>query len=658
MKTLTRKKFIIVILAVVMAFSLLMFSAIGEVHADETQEIITPVEIVNADFALVEGAAVRVLDVEDKYNNGLRFASTLSATDYKGIMANEKYSDIEFGVFIMPYDYIAEYGDLTEENLFGSQEKQAVYDWAIWSNGGWVYNGTKTRIINIYSTEMTEMLDGNYYLNASITGLLEENIARDFVSAGYIKYTENGVVKYEMADYVDDTQRSNVRSMAYVAQKAIAYTGVDACDDDQKKCLADNYIAKSVVDNTAKDFGYVDKSATSENYTFNLPENVTALRVTMNDAEYSEVPFTCENGVISIDKAVVEGGISAGVLANGENYFYIHTVDTNGEKPVYSVNKVCIFIADVVLTQADANNLKTIIEANADKYIVMAEDIKDVVLNQSICAATKSGSVYVNAFTGTFDGRGHSITMKLGTGVYAFINNVIGGTVQNLYADIDRTTSDKLSTNYVGGLVGALGKTDATAVGNVNNCFVKYKFYERTITGEADCNYGAVVGWVNKGTVNNCMAELVWASNNSKCTAGAIVGGTGYGAADTIKDCYSVINRDTAYYYSTAKYMGYTVVRYVSSSGIWSPQNPKDCGIYQTYEELFVTGSTVKDGSRDNVLTNSWSAKSGNQLQLSQAKAITTLPANKGWSEYWSLENVDGDVLVKFGDVVIYNSAN
>lgn len=612
MKTLTRKKFTIVILAVVMAFSLLMFSAIGEVHADETQEIITPVEIVDANFMLVEGAAVRVLDVEDKYNNGLRFASTLSATEYKGIMANEKYSDIEFGVFIMPYDYIVEYGDLTEENLFGSQEKQAVYDWAIWSNGGWVYNGTKTRIINIYSTEMTEMLDGNYYLNASITGLLEENIARDFVSAGYIKYTENGVVKYEMADYVDDTQRSNVRSMAYVAQKAIAYTGEDACDDDQKKYLVDNYIAKSVVDNTAKDFAYVDRSSNVENYTFNLPENVTALRVTMNDVEYSEVAFTCEDGVVSIAKSVVDAGIAAGYLANGENVVYIHTVDESGEYPVYKVQEECLVVADKVIMQSDVVNLdKTTAQSKFDayssKYIVIGEDID---LGKMTYRLFSDAGKYL---TGTFDGRGHKLTVDATS--HANHSSLIAqnyGTVKNVVVEMKgghKSGTGSSPTAFI-----------ATNYGSVNNVFVKYTF-TAIYSNSGKFAVAAVVGEMRTSgnvtpTITNCMAEIVYPDVASTYCGNTILGYKYSAAADTVSHCYGITNGLTINYYNT-KAAG--VIYGAETAGGCDVDT---CGNFATYGDL---------------ISN-----------------VSSLFANDGWSKFWTYDT-DNNV-IKMGDYVIYSA--
>lgn len=663
MKMIKNRISFVIILALlsILSFVIAFTNPTAKVNADEP---VVAVAVVDADFTMDNGAAVRV-NGQTADDNGLRFSAKLSPSDYNGIMLNVKngvYSDIEFGVFIMPYDYIAKYGDLTEENLFGSQQKEAVYDWATWVNNGWQYNGNKVQIINIYNYKMVER-DGDYYIDGSITKLHEENIARDFVSAGYIKYAENGVVKYEMADYVEDNQRNSVRSMAYVAQKAIAYTGEDACDTDQKDWLKENYVAKSVVENTKKDFGYIDKSTTSENYTFNLPENVTALRVTTNDAEYSEVPFTCEDGVISIAKSVVDSGISANVLANGENTIYVHTVDkTNADLPVYKVQEECLVVADIVLSQDDASNLMDIIETNRKKHIVLSEDISGVTVSEKICGRGSSSvsdryTDYV--FYGTLDGRGHSITdVKLADGVFAFLGCVVG-TVQNIYVDIDRVSNAKItvaSSSYATGLIERLDEHNGF-VGNVNNVFVKYKFYTRNDNVWGDKYAGTVVGSLAKGTVKNCISELAYDTSGTVYTCvGAIVGRNASGDSYPVRDCYSVVGKTMRYDVSNAHAGGYTVIQNVTSSGDGSPQNAKDCGIYLTYEELFETGSTAKSkiGGTDYV-DKSWSSIVGGKLVLSQAQAIKALPAEKGWSKFWSYEEVDGLVSVKFGDKLLHS---
>lgn len=624
MKTLVRKNFAVIILALIAVFSFLMFSETGKVYADELE--IVPVVIEEANFAMVDGASVRVQDIEDEKTNGLRFASTLSKTDYKGIMVNTNYSDIEFGVFIMPYDYIAEYGDLTKENLFGSQTKEAVYDWALWTENGWNYSGNKVRIINIYSNQMKESaVDGNYYLNASITGLFEENIARDFVSVGYIKYTEGGVVKYEMADYVGNNQRNSVRSMAYVAQKAIAYNGVDACDKDQKDYLAENYIAKSVVDNTAKDFGYVDKSATSENYTFNLPENVTALRVTMNDAEYSEVPFTCENGVLSIAKSVVEAGIAEGYLESGENVVYIHTIDESREYPVYKVQEECLVVADVVLAQEDAANLKTIIESNIDKYIILGEDITVGTITASICTDTNG------YFKGTIDGRGHAFkNIVLSNNITSFLMRV-AGTVKNLSAEVKGTTKTRSMSGFIGRIGDNTEDVSSANAGYVENVYVKY---DNRIYQEGYYNLGVVVGVIYKGTVSNCVGELVGEIEGSPNKTdyyqrfGSVVGSSL--AKNSIKNCYG-ISRIAPAYNGKANTVLYNCELTVRA--------PIDSYLYvgSTRWDRFFEGYT--DGSAVN-----------NQGTV----PAVIMNSDDGWSKFWMLDTENK--VLKMGDNVVVSA--
>ena len=607
----------------VLSFTIAFSTPISKADASET---VVAVTVEDADFAMVKGAAVRVHG-QTADDNGLRFVASLSDSDYEGIMLNVEngvYSDIEFGVFIMPYDYIAEYGDLTEENLFGSQEKEAVYDWATWTDGGWSYTGNKTRIINIYAYEMKESVSGGYYIDGSITKLHDENIARDFVSAAYIKYTEDGVVKYEMADYVEDNQRSNVRSMAYVAQKAIAYTGEDACDDDQKDWLNENYIAKAVVDNTKTDFGYVDKSATAD-YTFTLEEGVTALRVTTSDVEYSEVPFTCEEGVLSIAKSVVDAGISAGYLANGENTVYIHTVDESGEYPVYKVQEECLVVADKVVMNSDVPNLKNVLEDNRTKYVVLGEDLN---------IGELTSSIYVNTSTdleGTLDGRGHGmLNIKLnGIGSVIASNK---GTVKNLYADVVSVENYSHESGKTSSQAGYKRYSFVRALyGCIDNVYIRYSFCEDVYTAEM---YSGTIagnvpssGYLTNGehrlSIRNSIAEMNWNNLSSPISTTNIGGVLGSNVAGDyakagdgspwLKNCYAITNGVTLNYSGESKYNGGNVLR----RGTNSYCKPANSAVYSDWDEF--------------------------------GASVSTLSAEDGWSKFWTFEEDNGQKIFKLG---------
>ena len=190
--------------------------------------------------------------------------------------------------------------------------------------------------------------------------------------------------------------------------------------------------------------------------------------------------------------------------------------------------------------------------------------------------------------------------------------------------------------------------------GSVNNCFVRYKFYARSDSYVwNDVLAGAVVGGLYTGTIKNCMSEMLWEGKMYNVN-GAIVGTQSDGDKYSIQDCYGVINNEQVETrQNTVRYSnGNTVARKLTSSGTNSPMNPHRCGVYYTYTELFETGSTVKDSNSNT--NNSWSEMYTSQV-LSQAKAIKSLPAENGWAKFWSYEEVDGLVSVKFGDKLLHS---
>lgn len=205
------------------------------------------------------GAQVRT---KDPY--GLRFTMQMSAEDMAFVNANvgegKYYTAASYGMFILPYDYIADYGHLTEENLFGEQAK---YTWLNKADGV-----GSVRIMHRLSDngmtigrgeEYCEETD-TYYLYYAITSLAQENITRKFVSVGYIALETADGVEYKVVSLYDgytqdgDNSANNVRSAYDVAAAAFedAETGADL-----KDWLYDNYLYGN--DNNA----YTDPDATT-----------------------------------------------------------------------------------------------------------------------------------------------------------------------------------------------------------------------------------------------------------------------------------------------------------------------------------------------------------------------------------------------------------
>ena len=88
------KKNSLIALGALLALTLPVSVSLLQASADDTQTTVTPVAIEEANFAMDEGAAARLAATD---NYGLKFSATLSESDYKGIMANTAYTDVEFG---------------------------------------------------------------------------------------------------------------------------------------------------------------------------------------------------------------------------------------------------------------------------------------------------------------------------------------------------------------------------------------------------------------------------------------------------------------------------------------------------------------------------------------------------------------------------------
>jgi hypothetical protein len=163
-------------------------------------------------LVMEKGASVRL-----DGNNGIRF-TTLVDTDVVAAL-EEKYAEVSYGTFIMPKDYIATYGELTLENLFGDE---AVYCW-----GGKVEG--KTQILHRKSLLTEEYADGYHAFKYSIVNIHDSNLTRQFVGLGYIECVDSdGEKTYILASYAGGDVEKTARSVAYVAQKEVETNGEGA----------------------------------------------------------------------------------------------------------------------------------------------------------------------------------------------------------------------------------------------------------------------------------------------------------------------------------------------------------------------------------------------------------------------------------------------
>ena len=177
---------------------------------------------------------------------GIRFQMNVSAADKAliegNVGADKAYVSVKYGMIIMPYSYVAQYGGLTEENLFG---ESAVYTWK-----DKVGSGT-TQIMLRYSENGLQANGGNYALWYANTGLTGSAITMKFIGAGFIELTKADgtkdykiVSKYEGYNENDETAfaNTNVRSCYEVAVMAYEDKSATAPSDTVKQFLLENYL--------------------------------------------------------------------------------------------------------------------------------------------------------------------------------------------------------------------------------------------------------------------------------------------------------------------------------------------------------------------------------------------------------------------------------
>lgn len=190
-----------------------------------------------------KGAGVRLGSADG--NNGIRFVLTMDKTEYNFLMekvgadGDDLYSEISFGMLITKASYITDGKDLTVENVFGNN---AVFEWKPeGADENWTVSDGKTLVVNqtFGYLGIAEDYENDYVGFASLVNLHDYNLTQEFVGRGYMKYTaKDGSVSYRMADYYEDIRSNNVRSMVYVAQKAMEDPQMaDYKDTDRKSVV-------------------------------------------------------------------------------------------------------------------------------------------------------------------------------------------------------------------------------------------------------------------------------------------------------------------------------------------------------------------------------------------------------------------------------------
>ncbi len=202
MKKVMRRNILLTVLAFLLCLSVGLSAGFATVFAETTPKTLAEVTLTMEDGALIRGSEP----------TGIRFRSFMSEADYEGLMANvgegKAYKSVNFGMLIAPEDYLTTGRELTEANVFGEN--------AIYSYGDTAEEG-KTRIINVWDSEMYDYTDGKFFAGI-ITNVAGTNYNRVFAGQAYVKATaQDGTASYLFAAATD-----NHRSVIGVAQAAIA----------------------------------------------------------------------------------------------------------------------------------------------------------------------------------------------------------------------------------------------------------------------------------------------------------------------------------------------------------------------------------------------------------------------------------------------------
>ena len=251
------------------------------------------------DFVMEEGASVRVVGDEV---NGLRFSAEMSNETYQSLLAQ----NAEFGMIIIPRDYITDGYGLTVANLFGENAKYS--ETATAGANQDVRKMLHLKNLNPYDYDK----DGKYEICGAITDILINNLTREFVGVAYVKLGN----EYILANYFADEMDNNARSIYYVAQKAI-----DA--NDHASVVQKKYI--DAFDKYVSDAGKTYNRTYTVNYITTINGKSTVETETVTAPLNSEINLTAkEISGFTISSA---SKINSKVYANKENVFnFYYTV--------------------------------------------------------------------------------------------------------------------------------------------------------------------------------------------------------------------------------------------------------------------------------------------------------------------------------------------
>ena len=263
-------------------------------------------------FEMVDGASIRFSEPF-----GLRFIAEIGGQEYADLKTSESGVTKKMGMYIMPWDYIA--NDSDEITISDYESVETKLDYVFYSSDGTV------------DEKLYEYKDKNgdtyYRANGVISNLKLQNYAREFVGIGYIAETVNGVTTYT---YTDICKEDNVRTAAYVAIEAHA----DSAYDENKNALSafESYIDGAQL-YTNWGVKQVDGGYKYGDVTYSTIKDVKTAIATY---EYSltidkPVQYIKENGVAQLNATIKDAN---------------HNVDFKGAHAVYTSSNESVVTVD------------------------------------------------------------------------------------------------------------------------------------------------------------------------------------------------------------------------------------------------------------------------------------------------------------------------
>ena len=443
-------------------------------------------------------------------------------------------------------------GSADVQILLATGDKYAVVFWAAADNAPYTVDFENKKMTVNYKGALSndESRDAFYaYYEFEVTGAQTETVelmrpfaqlnigTNDFeaaANAGFVPTTSSVTVKniYAALNFEDGT----VSEETPVTFAAYAIPTGENFPVSGYEYLAMNYLLVNEQEVVNVEFSYADGKTRSvdnvpvqRNYRTNLFGQLMTSEVEINveiKPDFADPSFDQEilNLIpVYYDEAETEAVEGAGMLL-GEDIYVVYSA--NGMK----------WIADQIEGVSSARSAMRQYEVNGKEVKLLA----DIDLTESNWDPIGDNRTDV-AFTGTFDGQGHTIKGAHITGDHCF-NGAVYGNKEGwgLFAVVDGATIKNLKID--GATFGSYTVITGTIAGYANN--TTFENIDITNSKVAGYNWytGGVVGWAagectfkNVNLDETVAVGTLWDSHGQ--SAGGIAGGVSASAKITIEDC-------------------------------------------------------------------------------------------------------------------------